>query len=188
MSKAFTREDSDAADDDEDIALPPLPAGTKNYMTPGGHGRLKAELDHLTTVERPEVTRIVSWAASNGDRSENGDYLYGKRRLREIDRRLEFLAKRLDQVEIVRGAPADRRRVAFGAWVEVEDDDGEATEYRIVGADEFDPKRRWISIDSPVARALVGKRLGDEVTVHRPKGEALLTITGVRYTADEVGG
>ncbi|HQA34426.1 MAG TPA: transcription elongation factor GreB, partial [Casimicrobium huifangae] len=83
MSKAFTKEDSDAPDDDEDIVLPPLPAGTKNYMTPGGHGRLKAELDHLTSVERPEVTRIVSWAASNGDRSENGDYLYGKRRLRE---------------------------------------------------------------------------------------------------------
>lgn len=171
-------------DDDEEIAPAlKLPAGTKNYITPGGHARLKSEFEHLVKRERPHIVEVVAWAASNGDRSENGDYIYGKRRLREIDRRLEFLSKRLDQVEVVSGAPADRNRVAFGAWVEVEDEDGEITEYRIVGADEFDPKRRWISIDAPVARALVGKRLGDDVVVQRPKGEATLTITAVRYQA-----
>ena len=140
-------------------------------------------MQQLWNVERPRVTQQVADAAALGDRSENAEYIYGKRRLREIDRRLEFLSKRLDKIEVVTGAPKDPQRVAFGAWVEVEDEDGEVTEYRIVGADEFDPKRRWISIDSPVARALVGKRLGDDVVVHRPKGEATLTITGVRYRA-----
>jgi transcription elongation factor GreB len=160
----------------------PRPPSSR-YITVEGADRLRAELHQLWAVERPKVTQQVADAAALGDRSENAEYIYGKRRLREIDRRLEFLARRLDQIEVVRGAPPDPRRVAFGAWVEVEDEDGTVTEYRIVGADEFDPKRRWISIDSPVARALVGKRLGDDVVVHRPKGLATLTITGVRYAA-----
>jgi transcription elongation factor GreB len=158
----------------------PRPPSSR-YITHEGAEKLRAELHQLWTVERPRVTQQVADAAALGDRSENAEYIYGKRRLREIDRRLEFLAKRLDVVEVVTGAPADGERVAFGAWVEVEDEDGETAEYRIVGADEFDPKRRWISIDAPVARALVGRRLGDEVVVRRPKGEATLTITGVRY-------
>ncbi|HVV84349.1 MAG TPA: transcription elongation factor GreB [Kofleriaceae bacterium] len=165
----------------------PRPPSSR-YITYEGAEKLRAELQQLWSVERPRVTQQVADAAALGDRSENAEYIYGKRRLREIDRRLEFLAKRLDQVEIVQGAPGDARRVAFGAWVEVEDDDGETAEYRIVGADEFDPKQRWISIDSPVARALVGKRLGDEVIVHRPKGEQTLTITAVRYQAKAGGG
>ena len=160
----------------------PRPPSSR-YITHEGAGKLRAELHHLWAVERPRVTQQVSDAAALGDRSENADYIYGKRRLREIDRRLQFLTKRLELVEVVTGAPADGGRVAFGAWVEVEDEDGEVAEYRIVGADEFDPKRRWISIDSPVAKALVGKRLGDDAVVHRPKGLVTLTITAVRYQA-----
>ena len=160
----------------------PRPPSSR-YITLEGAGKLRAELHHLWAVERPRVTQQVSDAAALGDRSENADYIYGKRRLREIDRRLQFLTKRLEAVEVVTGAPADGKRVAFGAWVEVEDEDGETTEYRIVGADEFDPKRRWISIDSPVGKALVGRRLGDDVVVQRPKGAATLTITAVRYLA-----
>jgi transcription elongation factor GreB len=164
----------------------PRPPSSR-YITAEGAEKLRAELQQLWTVERPKVTQQVSDAAALGDRSENADYIYGKRRLREIDRRLEFLSKRLDTVEVVTGAPVDGQRVAFGAWVEVEDDDGDTAEYRIVGADELDLKRGWISIDSPVARALVGKRLGDDVVVHRPKGETTLTITGVRYVARAAG-
>jgi transcription elongation factor GreB len=160
----------------------PRPASSR-YITSEGAAKLRAELHHLWAVERPRVTQQVADAAALGDRSENAEYIYGKRRLREIDRRLEFLAKRLDQVEVVTGAPADGHRIAFGAWVEVEDEDGEAATYRIVGADEFDPKQGWISIDSPVARALIGKRLGDDVVVHRPKGAVTLTVTAVRYPA-----
>ncbi len=160
----------------------PRPPSSR-YITLAGATKLRAELHHLWAVERPRVTQQVSDAAALGDRSENADYIYGKRRLREIDRRLQFLTKRLETVEVVTGAPKDGERVAFGAWVEVEDEDGETAEYRIVGADEFDPKRRWISIDSPVAKALVGKRLGDDVVVQRPKGAATLTITAVRYLA-----
>lgn len=160
----------------------PRPPSSR-YITVEGAAKLRAELHHLWAVERPKVTQQVSDAAALGDRSENADYIYGKRRLREIDRRLEFLTRRLERVEVVSGAPGDAKRVAFGAWVEVEDEEGETAEYRIVGADEFDPRRRWISIDSPVGMALVGKRLGDDVTVQRPKGPATLTITGVRYRA-----
>ena len=127
------------------------------------------------------MTQAVSDAAALGDRSENADYIYGKRRLREIDRRIEYLAKRLDVLTVVDTVPRDRGRVAFGAWVTLEDEDGETAEYRLVGPDEFDPKRGWISIDSPVAKAVLGKREGDEVTVARPKGAATFTITVVRY-------
>ena len=153
----------------------------KHYITPEGAKRLRAELDQLWTVERPRVTQEVADAAAQGDRSENAEYIYGKRRLREIDRRLEFLSKRLDQVEIVSGAPADPKRVAFGAWVEVEDEDGEQATYRIVGPDESDVDKKWISMEAPVAKALMGKRLDDEVLVRRPKGDITYTILKIRY-------
>jgi transcription elongation factor GreB len=158
----------------------PRPPSSK-YITPAGAKKLRDELDWLVTVERPRVTRAVSDAAALGDRSENADYIYGKRRLREIDRRLEFLAKRLEKLVVVGEPPNDPGRIAFGAWVKLEDEDGGEVEYRIVGADEFDPKIGCISVDSPVARALLGKRDGDEVTVQRPKGAATYTVVGVRY-------
>ncbi len=183
MSKAFTKEDSDAPDDDEDISLPPLPAGTKNYMTPGGHGRLKAELDHLTTVERPEVTRIVSWAASNGDRSENGDYLYGKRRLREIDRRTRYLIKRLDDAEVVDPVTRDTDQVFFGATVTVANQHGAERTIAIVGLDEVDPQRGYVSWISPIARALTKGREGDIIALRTPAGVEELEILAVEYKA-----
>lgn len=158
----------------------PRPPSSK-YITPAGARKLRDELDWLVTVERPRVTQQVADAAALGDRSENAEYIYGKRRLREIDRRLEFLARRVEQLIVVSDPPADARRIAFGAWVRLEDEDGDEVEYRIVGADEFDPKRGWISVDSPVARALLGKHDGDEVTVQRPKGAASYTVVAVRY-------
>jgi transcription elongation factor GreB len=153
----------------------------KSYITPEGAKRLRAELEQLWTVERPRVTQEVADAAAQGDRSENAEYIYGKRRLREIDRRVRFLSKRLDALVVVAEAPKDPHRVFFGAWVTLEDDAGDEVTYRIVGPDEFDVDRGFISIDSPVARALLGKRDGDEVTVRRPKGDASYTIVGVRY-------
>ena len=127
------------------------------------------------------MTQEVADAAAQGDRSENAEYIYGKRRLREIDRRVRFLSKRLDHVTVVNEPPSDPKRCFFGAWVTLEDEDGEASEWRIVGADESDLKQRAISVDSPVARALMGKRLGDEVTVRVPKGDVVYTITAIRY-------
>jgi transcription elongation factor GreB len=158
----------------------PRPPAAK-YISPEGAKKLRDELEWLWTKERPRVTQQVADAAALGDRSENAEYIYGKRRLREIDRRVEYLSKRLDVLTVVDTVPRDRGRVAFGAWVTLEDDAGEAAEYRLVGPDEFDPKQGWISIDSPVARAVLGKREGDEVTVARPKGAAAFTITAVRY-------
>ena len=154
---------------------------TAKYITPEGAKKLRDELEWLWTKERPRVTQAVSDAAALGDRSENADYIYGKRRLREIDRRIEYLAKRLDVVTVVTETPRDRGRVAFGAWITLEDDDGDEQIYRLVGPDEFDPKQGFISVDSPVAKAVLGKRAGDEVTVARPKGPATFTIVGVRY-------
>jgi transcription elongation factor GreB len=152
-----------------------------SYITPEGARRLRDELDRLWKVERPAVTQQVADAAALGDRSENAEYIYGKRRLREIDRRVRFLTKRLDEVVVVTEPPKDPRRVFFGAWVTIEDEDGAEAEYRIVGPDELDVDAGLISIDSPMARAVLGKREGDEVTVRRPKGDALYTIVGVRY-------
>ncbi|MFN3630583.1 MAG: transcription elongation factor GreB, partial [Casimicrobiaceae bacterium] len=155
MSKAFTREsEADDPIDDDEVRLPPLPPGTRNYMTPGGYARLKAELHHLQMVERPEVTRVVAWAASNGDRSENGDYLYGKRRLREIDRRIRYLIKRLDAAEIVDPETRDTDQVFFGATVDIADANGQTRSVSIVGIDEVDPARGYVSWLSPIARAL----------------------------------
>jgi transcription elongation factor GreB len=181
MSKAFTKEDTQDEDDLEDIRLPALPAGTKNYMTPGGHARLKAELDHLVNVERPEVTRVVSWAAGNGDRSENGDYLYGKKRLREIDRRMRYLVKRLDDAEVVDPASRDTDQVFFGATVEVCNAKGESRTISIVGLDEVDPARGYVSWISPIARVLTKLREGDTVMLPTPGGIEALEILRIEY-------
>ena len=156
-------------------------AGKKSYITPDGAKKLRAELDQLWTVERPRVTQEVADAAAQGDRSENAEYIYGKRRLREIDRRVRFLSKRLDDVVIVSEPPSDASRVFFGAWVTLEDEDGAEVTYRIVGPDESNVENGWISMEAPVAKALLGKRDGDEVLVRRPKGDITYTILGVRY-------
>jgi transcription elongation factor GreB len=153
----------------------------KHYITPEGAKRLRAELDQLWTVERPRVTQEVSDAAAQGDRSENAEYIYGKRRLREIDRRVRFLSKRLDDVVVVNEAPSDPSRVFFGAWVTLEDEGGKEVTYRIVGPDESDLDRGFISMDAPVAKALLGKRDGDDVAVKRPKGDITYTIVAIRY-------
>jgi len=151
------------------------------YITPAGQRLLQAEYDRLWTRERPKVTREVAEAAAQGDRSENAEYIYGKKRLREIDSRLEFLNHRLDEVEVV--VPQDRGdgRAYFGAFVRLEDEDGEKIEYQIVGPDEFDVEAGRISMDSPVGKALIGKREGDEVVVSRPKGDAVFEVLEVRY-------
>jgi transcription elongation factor GreB len=163
------------------MARPPAPTSKKSYITPEGAKTLRAELDELWTRERPRVTQEVADAAAQGDRSENAEYIYGKRRLREIDRRVRFLSKRLDAVTIVSEPPSDSTRVFFGAWVTIEDEDGSEVEYRIVGPDESDVDKGWISMDAPVARALMGRRDGDDVTVQRPKGNITYTITRIRY-------
>jgi transcription elongation factor GreB len=160
----------------------PPPPKRSPHITVEGANRLRAELTQLWTIERPRVTQEVADAAAQGDRSENAEYIYGKRRLREIDRRVRFLSKRLDEITIVNEPPSDAGRVFFGAWVTVEDDDGAEHCYRIVGADESDLDNGCISIDSPVARALLGKRDGDEVSVRVPRGDVTYTIVGIRYS------
>ena len=182
MSKAFTKE-SDTDDDDRDLPQPALPAGVRNYLTPQGYARLREELTHLMTVERPAIVSIVSWAASNGDRSENGDYLYGKKRLREIDRRMRFLTKRLEVAEVVDpNAQTARDQVFFGATVVYLDGQGHEHCVKIVGVDEAEPLRHRISWVSPVARALIKAREGDVITLRTPAGEQSLEILEVRYT------
>lgn len=151
------------------------------YITAEGAKKLRAELDELWTVERPRVTQQVADAAAMGDRSENAEYIYGKRRLREIDRRVRFLSKRLEEIRVVSEPPTDPNRVFFGAWVTIEDDNAAQKTYRIVGADESDLERGYISIDSPVARGLLGKRDGDTFTVRVPKGDVEYTIVRVKY-------
>jgi len=182
MSKAFVREAD--VEEDDDIAAPAIPAGSKNYITPAGHQRLKDELLQLLNVERPEVVRTVSWAASNGDRSENGDYIYGKKRLREIDRRIRFLTKRLDAAEVVDPAsrpPTDQ--VFFGATVRYADSAGCEREITIVGIDEVDPAGGRVSWISPIARAITKAREGDTVPLRTPAGVETLEILDVRYLA-----
>lgn len=183
MSKAFVREDL-PEDDDEWLEPSPLPAGVRNYMTPAGHARMKSELLHLLDVERPEVVRTVSWAASNGDRSENGDYIYGKKRLREIDRRVRFLTKRLDAAEIVDRAGAETpEQIFFGATVAFLRNGEHEDTITIVGVDEVDPLRRRVSWISPVARALTKAREGDTVRLQTPAGVDELEVLDVRYDA-----
>lgn len=184
MNKAFVKENDATDEDEEGGALPPLPAGSKNYMTPEGHQRLKDELLQLIDVERPEVVQVVSWAASNGDRSENGDYLYGKRRLRQIDKRIRFLIKRLDLAEVVDPSlHHGNEQIFFGATVVYENQDGQEQTVRIVGIDEIDPLQGLISWISPVARTLIKAREGDTVTLCTPGGVEELTILEVRYPA-----
>ena len=181
MNKAFVKE-SDGDDDDELGGLPPIPPGAKNYITPEGHQRIREELLQLIDVERPEVVKVVHWAASNGDRSENGDYIYGKRRLREIDRRIRFLTKRLDLAEVVDpSAHHGSDQVFFGATVCYVNGAGDEHTVTIVGIDELDPLRGKISWVSPVARALTKARAGEVVTLRTPAGDDELEILAVSY-------
>ena len=182
MNKAFVKESDGDDDDDLEVGAVALPSGTKNYMTKQGYGRLRAELLHLMNEERPSVVQIVSWAASNGDRSENGDYLYGKKRLREIDRRIRFLTKRLEMAEVVDPAlQPNRDQVFFGATVVYSDKAGEEFRVTIVGVDEAEPLEGRISWVSPGARALTKSREGDTVTLRTPAGIDELDILEVHY-------
>jgi transcription elongation factor GreB len=180
MSKAFTRENDDALDQEPEVDPQPS-AGVKNYVTPAGHARLKSELKALVEVERPELVKTVAWAASNGDRSENADYIYGKRRLREIERRIRYLMKRLEIAEVVDPRDQDQERVFFGATVVYLDARGGRQTVSIVGTDEVDPARRRVSWVSPIARALIKAREGDTVTVAAPSGPEELEVLEIRY-------
>ncbi|EXI91918.1 MAG: Transcript cleavage factor GreB [Candidatus Accumulibacter sp. BA-94] len=187
MNKAFVREA--VGDEDEEETLDPalrLPQGTRNYITPAGHARIRAELEHLLRVERPQVVGVVQWAAANGDRSENADYIYGKRRLREIDRRIRFLTRRLDLAEIV--DPARREstdQIFFGATVTICDERGTENTYQIVGVDETDLARGRISWVSPLARALLKSRAGDVVRFQSPAGWREVEVVAVDYPGGE---
>lgn len=185
MSKAFTKETDDAPDDDAEFpSAPPLPAGSKNYMTPAGYARLRTELLDLMDNERPKVVEVVHWAASNGDRSENGDYLYGKKRLREIDRRIRFLTKRLDLAEVVDPSlHHGSDQVFFGATVTYVDDLDVERTVTILGIDEVDTSQSQVSWVSPVAGALLKAREGDEVRLGTPGGLRTLEILRVEYPA-----
>jgi transcription elongation factor GreB len=159
-------------------------AAKRVYITPDGFGKLQEELDRLWRVERRAVTEAVSRAAALGDRSENADYIYGKKRLREIDRRIRYLSKRIDDLVVVEPTGDPQGKVFFGAWVTLEDDQGALQTYRIVGPDEFDVERGWISMDSPLGRALLGCEVDEEVRVRRPKGPATFTVVGIRYVEE----
>ena len=182
MSKAFTKE-PDGLEEDEFEPEAEQPQGLKNYITPAGYARMKAELKQLLDVERPEVVGIVHWAASNGDRSENGDYIYGKKRLREIDRRIRFLIKRMEIAEVVdtRGQEQEQDQVFFGATVSVRDSAGAKRCVSIVGMDEVDPARGRVSWVSPIARALLKAREGETVTLRTPSGMEVLEVEEIRY-------
>jgi transcription elongation factor GreB len=184
MNKAFVKEPE--GDDDEDpVGVPSLPVGTKNYMTPAGHAALRMEFERLVKVERPHLVQVVSWAASNGDRSENGDYIYGKKKLREIDRRLRYLTKRLDNAEVVDAArQANLDQVFFGASVTMMDLSADAAgdvTYRIVGVDEADPAMGAISWISPLARALMKAHEGDVVRFQSPAGLREMEVIEISY-------
>ena len=183
MSKAFTREDDAAADElDGGDEANPIPPGSKNYMTPAGWKRMREELAWLVKTERPNVTSVVSWAAKLGDRSENADYQYGKKRLREIDRRIRYLTKRLEAAEVVDPATReDTDQVFFGATVTYVTPGGDEQTVRIVGIDEMDPTKHYVSWISPVARALIKAREGDTVNLRTPAGEQEIEIIEVRY-------
>jgi transcription elongation factor GreB len=184
MSKAFTKENDSAPDlDDEEGGANPLPQGSKNYITPAGHRRLLDELKWLLDTERPEVTVTVSWAAKNGDRSENGDYLYGKKRLREIDKRIRFLSKRLDNAEVVDPTipREDPMQIFFGATVTYANAKGDENTVSIVGIDEINTAEGYISWISPLARCLIKAREGDSVILRAPGGVEELDILEVKY-------
>jgi transcription elongation factor GreB len=179
MSKAFTRE-SESEPQELPDAQAAAPAG-RNYMTPAGHAALRTELKKLVELERPETVRVVSWAAANGDRSENGDYIYGKRRLREIDRRIRYLMKRLENAEVVDPRDRDEERAYFGATVTYCDASGAKSTVSIVGVDEADPARARVSWLSPIAKALLRSREGDTVLLRTPAGTEELEVLEVRY-------
>jgi transcription elongation factor GreB len=182
MSKAFTKETDDTTEDDAPEEAQALPAGAKNYMTPAGFARLQQELRELTRVERPKVVEVVSWAAGSGDRSENGDYLYGKKRLREIDRRIRFLVKRLEIAEVVDPArQKNREQVFFGATVTYANARDEERTVTIVGVDEADIERGEVSWISPIARALLKAREGDTVELKTPTGPETIEVVEIRY-------
>jgi transcription elongation factor GreB len=168
------------------VSRDPTPAKPRTaYITPEGEQVLRDEYDRLWTEERPKVTQQVADAAALGDRSENAEYIYGKKRLREIDSRLRFLGRRLDELTVVREPPADPAAIYFGAWVRLEDAAGAERRFRLVGPDEFDVAAGRLSIDSPLGRALLGRREDDEVRVRRPKGDTVYTVLEIRYTAFE---
>ena len=182
MSKAFTRETDADSDDGEDPSLPPLPAGSRNYMTPRGYATLRAELFNLLDEERPKIVEIVHWAASNGDRSENGDYLYGKKRLREIDRRIRFLTKRLEIAEVTDpSAHHGKDQVFFGATVTYVDERGEERTVTIKGIDEADSLQGEVSWVSPIARTLLKSRTGDVLQLVTPQGVREIEVLEVTY-------
>ncbi|MCB0416756.1 MAG: transcription elongation factor GreB [Bdellovibrionales bacterium] len=186
MSKAFTKENSEQESEEPENTASPLPKGAPNYITPGGLRALEKELDELTRIERPKVVETVAWAASLGDRSENADYIYGKKRLKEIDRRIRFLSKKLDNAELVdpeKRTPVDQ--VFFGATVLVQDEEEVQRTYKIVGIDETDASRGKVSWISPIGKALLKARVGDAVTVRTPGGEVDLEILKVEYKAIE---
>jgi transcription elongation factor GreB len=182
MSKAFTRESDAVEDDEEGAGLPPLPAGTKNYITPQGYARLRSELLQLIDDERPKVVEVVHWAASNGDRSENGDYLYGKKRLREIDRRIRFLTKRLEIAEVIEPSlHHGHDQVFFGATVTYAEASGQERTVTILGIDEADSAHGQVSWISPIARALLKAREGDTVKLVTPLGAQEIEVLAVQY-------
>jgi transcription elongation factor GreB len=185
MNKAFVKESEGDEDDEDPVGVPALPPGTKNYMTPAGHAALRAEFEKLVKVERPHLTQVVSWAASNGDRSENGDYIYGKKKLREIDRRIRYLGKRLENAEVVDPARQQNlEQVFFGASVTVMylgSDEAVDVTYRIVGVDEADPGAGAISWISPLARVLLKAREGDVVKFRSPAGLREIEVVEIRY-------
>ena len=183
MSKAFTKENDDAPELDEPDEANPLPAGVKNYITPRGFEAMREELKQLRTVERPKMVETVAWAAGNGDRSENGDYIYGKKRLREIDRRMRYILKRLEIAEVVDPSrQVNRDQVYFGATVTYAEDDGGEHTVRIVGVDEADLERGEVSWISPVARALMRAREGDLVELRTPGGRKSLEVVEIHYS------
>jgi len=185
MSKAFTRETDADLDDDLDVPAPaPLPAGSKNYMTPQGYARLRAEFTELMEVERPKIVDVIYWAASNGDRSENGDYIYGKKRLREIDRRIRFLTKRLEIAEVVDpSVHFGNDQIFFGATVAYADASGQERTVTIYGIDEADTAQGQVSWVSPIARALLKARVGDAVRMLSPVGVQEIEVLRVDYPA-----
>jgi len=184
MSKAFTRETDGGDDEEDDVAAPALPAGTKNYLTPAGYARLRTELLTLLDDERPKIVEVVSWAAKNGDRSENGDYLYGKKRLREIDRRIRFLTKRLDIAEVADpSVHHGRDQVFFGATVTYANANGDERTITIKGIDEVDNLAGEVSWVAPIARSLLKARVGDEVALTTPGGLERIEVVAVSYPA-----
>jgi transcription elongation factor GreB len=189
MSKAFTKESDGDDEDDLPEDVGGLPVSAKNYMTPEGFARLREELNTLLRQERPEVVKVVTWAAGNGDRSENGDYIYGKKRLREIDRRIRFLSKRLESAQVVDPAhQTNRDQVFFGATVTYAQESGSEHTVTIVGADEADLERGQVSCVSPIARALLRARTGDAVELRTPAGLQILEVLAIRYEEGSSGG